>query len=376
MDYMSWIRALIGLFYRTVAKPVLFLFDAEAVHDATVAFGAWAGNISVVPALLRYRSSALNQALDGIAFENPVGLAAGFDYNGQLAHVLGNVGFGFHTVGTVTALQYRGNAKPRLGRLPRSKALFVNKGFKSAGARAVRDHLDSLDLSREVIGISVGASNVPDVDGPDRAIADYCETFKTFRDADYVKYFELNISCPNTRMGDPFLGREAFLDLVRAVADTGVRQPIWVKMPSELSWDATRELMDVALGQGMHTFIFSNLAKNRRNAAFDPEELARFRSCKGNFSGKPVQKLSDDLISRSHAEYQGEAVLIGCGGIFCAQDAYEKIRRGAHLVQLITGMIFQGPQLIAQINEELVALARADGFARVSDARGTKMTYS
>ncbi len=373
---MSVVRAVIGFFYRTVVKPVLFLFDAEAVHDVTVALGARTGNVFVVPAVLRYENAALNKTADGIAFENPLGLAAGFDYDGQLAQVLGNVGFGFHTVGTVTALPYKGNNKPRLGRLPKSRALFVNKGFKSAGAHAVRARLDAMDLSREIVGISVGSSNVAKVDTVEKAIADYCETFGIFSDAAYANYFELNISCPNTKLGDPFLEPETFSRLARAVKGVGIKRPIWVKMPSELSWEKTQALMDRALETGMGTFIFSNLAKNRANAAFDADELARFGNLKGNFSGKPVQGLADDLLSRAYAKYGDAITLVGCGGVFSAADAYEKIKRGADLVQLITGMIFQGPQMIAQIGEGLVALARADGFASVRDARGHHMTHS
>ena len=376
MDRMMVVRALIGFLYRTVAKPILFLFDAEVVHDAAVAFGAHTGNFFVVPALLRYEHAALRQTIDGIAFENPVGLAAGFDYNGRLAHVMGNVGFGFHTVGTVTALPYKGNDKPRLGRLPRSKALFVNKGFKSSGASAVHDYLASLDLSREIVGVSVGASNIKEIDTVDKAIADYCKTFDQFRDADSVSYFELNISCPNTRLEDPFLDPAAFMKLARAVSDMRMRQPIWIKMPSELSWEKTRAIMDIALKHGMRTFIFSNLVKDRNNASLDRRELERFRGFKGNFSGKPVERPANDLLTNAYACYGDEVVLVGCGGIFSARDAYEKIKRGAHLVQLITGMIYQGPQLAAEINEGLVFLAHADGFESVSTARGSAVTHS
>ncbi len=371
IEPMQLVRWIFGIVYRVCVKPILFLFDAEAVHDATVAMGARIGTAAIVPALLRFRHPMLAQTIDGIAFENPVGLAAGFDYDGLLAGVLGNVGFGFHTVGTVTALPYEGNARPRLTRLPRSRSILVNKGFKSSGAHAVRARLDAMNLARETIGISVGSSNVPDIDTPEKAIADYQETFLLFKDRAYVKYFELNISCPNTRLAQPFANPDRFRELAQAVAGLGVRQPIWVKMPSEHGWDDTRKLMESALEYQIHTFIFSNLAHTREGAGLNPQEYARIASLGGGLSGKPAQRYSDDAIARAFRAYGDKVVLVGCGGIFSARDAYRKIRAGARLVQLITGMIYQGPQLIGQINEQLVALARRDGYASLAGAVGS-----
>lgn len=368
---MHVIRSVFGFFYRVFLKPILFVFDAEAVHDATVAFGAHAGTWFFVPAVFRYIHKELPQTIDGISFENPVGLAAGFDYNGKLAGVLGNVGFGFHTVGSVTALPCKGNDTPRLGRLPRSRSLLVNKGFKSDGARAVRARLDVMDLWNRTIGVSVGASNIPEINTIEKAIEDYYQTFAVFKDRPYVKYFELNISCPNTKFHEPFLNKENFSRLAERVQNLSLRQPVWLKMPSELSWDRTKEIMDRALAYGIHTFIFSNLVKNRTNPAFNQKEIVRFARSKGNFSGAPVKDLSNALLARAHAEYGNHVMLVGCGGIFSARDAYEKIRLGAHLVQLITGMIYQGPQLIADTNRGLVALVHQDGYASVADATGT-----
>ena len=144
-----------------------------------------------------YKSDGLKRSFLDVDFENPVGLAAGFDYDGHLAKTMKHLGFGFNTIGTVTAKPYGGNQKPRLLRLVKSRAILVNKGFKSEGATKVAKRLDAKNLQGHTVGISVGSSNIPEVNTIDKAINDYVFTFNVFKNKPYVKYFELNISCQN-----------------------------------------------------------------------------------------------------------------------------------------------------------------------------------
>ena len=309
---------------------------------------------------------------------NPVGLSAGFDYDGHMAEIMDSVGFGFNTVGTVTAKYYEGNKKPRLGRLSKSKALFVNKGFKSGGCARVAERLDAKDLADKTVGISIGSSNLPEIDSIQKAVADYTTTFEVFmaRPArlaleanarKYVKYFELNISCPNTLLPEPFTYRNNLELLLKELGRLKITQPIYIKMPNEIDENRVFELIDCSLDNGINGFIFSNLVKDRTNKYLDRGELEKLAGLKGNFSGRPTNENSNRLIKAVRARYGKSVVIIGCGGIFDVVGAYEKLKLGANLVQLISGMIFEGPQLIGEINRDLVELMKKDGLSNISE---------
>lgn len=312
--------------YQNLFKPIAFSLDVEFVHNRIINLGEFLENYPKLVSILAYRDKKLNKKLAGINFENPIGLAAGFDYDGHLAQVLKHVGFGFNTVGTVTAKPHPGNKPPRLGRLPESKALWVNKGFKSEGAEAIAKRLDSKNLIDHVVGISVGSINA-DID-------DFLFSLNIFKNKTYASYLEINISCPNFELGEKFQNPNNFRDLIKSINLLHLKQPIFIKMPNGKEHD---DLVKQALNLGISGFIFSNLLK-------DP---------KGNISGKPTFAPSNKLISHTRQKFGKDFVIIGCGGVFNAKDALEKIAAGADLIQLITGMIFEGPQLIGEICKDL-----------------------
>lgn len=343
-----------AILYQYFLKPILFCFDPEWVHNLFTRVGeSLESQPKLVSSLFAYKSPTLHKTVLGVDFSNPIGLAAGFDYDGHMAQVMSSVGFGFNTVGTVTACAYSGNPGPRLARLPKSRSLLVNKGFKSEGARAVRARLDRKNLSRSTVGISVGSSNIPKIDTINKAIDDYLTTLRLFRSRPYVKYFELNISCPNIRLKDTFTSSASFTKLCSAVANLKLTQPIFVKMPNEISPKDSDQLVAIALKHNIHGFIFSNLVKDRSNPAFNQAELTRVSHMAGNFSGRPAYNNSNMLIAHTRQQFGNQVAIIGCGGVFNARDAQAKLDAGADLVQLITGVIFQGPQLIGQINKTL-----------------------
>ena len=316
------------------------MLDAEFIHDQMTYFGELLENFpGIIEWFFAFRDRRLNKTVAGIQFENPIGLSAGFDYDGHMAKVMKSVGFGFNTVGTVIYSAYDGNEKPRLVRLPKSKSLFVNKGFKSEGAKAVARRLDKKNLKNQVLRISIG-----DREGN---IDNITKTFQVFKEKNYVKYFELNISCPNIP------GQINFDKLVKAVGKLKITQPIFVKMPNEISFKDSDKLVTIAIKSGISGFIFSNLVKDRNNPALDKTEITKFKDLKGNFSGKPTFKNSNKLIKHTRQKFGKKIVIIGTGGIFNANDAKEKFKAGADLVQLITGMIYEGPQLIGEICREL-----------------------
>ena len=208
-----------SFFYQKIAKPILFLFDPEFDHNLMTKIGELFENQAwLIGSLFRYKNQSLSKTVLGVKFDNPVGLAAGFDYDGHLAKVMRYIGFGFNTVGTVTARAYQGNEGKRLGRLPKSRSLLVNKGFKSEGADAVKSRLDRKNLTDHTVGLSIGSSNLPSVDTVNKAIKDYLYTFRLFSKSKYIKYFELNISCPNIKFKGAFYDPQNFDKLCRAVS--------------------------------------------------------------------------------------------------------------------------------------------------------------
>jgi len=343
--------------YGHVLRPYLFTIDSEVVHDKMSKQGESMENIDwLLETLYSYKNKKLRKSILGIDFENPVGLAAGFDYNGHLAKAMKHIGFGFNTVGTVTAKPYEGNKPPRLGRLVKSQSILVNKGFKSEGAVKVVKRLDAKNLNGHIIGISVGSSNIPSVNTIEKAIKDYLFTFNVFKTKPYVKYFELNISCPNTAIKEPFSDTQNFEKLVNAITKLNLKQPIFVKMPSEITLQDAEKLVAVGLKYSIRGYIFSNLVKDRSNKFLVKSEIEEVANLKGNFSGKPCFENSNKLLKHIRSKFGNKVVLVGLGGIFTPQDAIEKFKCGADLVQLITGMIFEGPQIAGHINSILAKL--------------------
>lgn len=365
------------LSYRHILKPILFMIDAELIHNIFVWMGEQFGRLSITrqltSRLFKYSNTTLRQEVLGIDFPNPIGLAAGFDYNAKLINIIPSVGFGFHTVGTITNEAYKGNPAPRLGRLEKSKSLLVNKGFKSKGMDV---GINNIQGSKKTFpfGMSIGSTNRSYL-GFDDQIQDVVSGFKKALDANLVDYYELNISCPNlvniAEDTETFSKPSGFSKLLQALSNLNYKKPVFVKMHLETSEEEAGKLMEIAREYDfIKGFIFSNLCKDRSNPNFDQTEISK--AGEGNFSGKPTFDGSNKLISYAFKNYGDRFTIIGCGGVSSAEDAYEKIKLGASLVQLITGMIFEGPQLIGEINRGLVELMKKDGFRSIKEVIGTK----
>jgi dihydroorotate dehydrogenase len=338
-------------------KPLFFRFDPEQVHNLMVSTGE---KITQFPLLLKGMKSSwsvshpkLHKKLDGILFPNPIGLSAGFDYNGKLTQVLPAVGFGFHTIGTVTLHAYAGNPKPRLLRLPRSKSLVVNKGLKNDGARTIIHRLENLKF-RIPVGISIASTNMAFLSEREQ-MNDILECFQLFeRSKVRHAYYELNISCPNTYGGEPFTTPSKLESLMSRMDTLKLKRPLYIKMPIDQSEKETGQLLKVLAKHKVHGVIIGNLTKDKTNPAVDKNDRVLWRKSKGNLSGKPTWERSNLLISYTRKHFKDRFTIIGTGGVFNGPDAQEKLALGADLVQLITGMIFQGPQVIGQINHHLL----------------------
>jgi dihydroorotate dehydrogenase subfamily 2 len=359
--------------YQYFIKNIFFLLPPEFVHNAMVGYGSFLGRLPfpkiILKFLLAVKNPRLEQKLAGIQFNNPVGLAAGFDYNADLTQILGSVGFGFQSVGTITNFPYEGNPKPMLGRLPKSQSLMVNKGFKNLGARKIIEKLQDLDFEIPV-GISIGRTNIRTKTTQKQSVQDVVRTFILFEESGIKNaYYELNISCPNLYGNISFYPPKNLEELLEAVEKVSIKKPIFVKMPIEKNDEDTLEMLKVVSKfKFISGVIIGNLQKNRKDPSLDPEEVKQFHV--GNFSGKPCEQRSNELIKLTYDHFGKRFIIIGCGGAFSAQDAYRKIKLGASLIQLITGMIYKGPTLISRINLELVELLHKDGYKHISEAVG------
>lgn len=360
--------------YQILLKPLYFIQEPESVHDTKVRQGILISKILPAKAFTKrvfgYRSPKLHQEYFGIDFRSPLGLSAGFDYNADLTHILGSLGFGFESVGTMTYSPYEGNPKPRLGRLPKSKSLLVNKGYKNLGlSHLLKTNLKELPKNFP-IGLSIGATNSPETCTAETQIADIVKSFEMVQDREDFAYLELNISCPNVAGSGSLDEPDSLNSLLSKIRELDLKRPLFVKFPAEKPWEQSRELIKILIKHKVDAVIVSNLVKNRDNPAFDSEEIAAAGT--GNFSGKPVEKFSNELIKNIYREFKGQILIVGLGGIFTAEDAYKKIKLGANLVQLITGMIYGGPATIWEINQGLTRLVAKDGYKNINEAIGSE----
>lgn len=353
--------------YRYLVRPVLFRLDPERVHDKTIRLATLVGKCQVLSRLLQafcgYQSPLLHQKILGISFANPIGLAGGFDKNGELTRFLPAIGFGFAEVGSITAKPCVGNKRPRLWRLSKSKSLVVYYGLKNDGVKIIARRLIA-EQNTIPLGTNIAKTNSAMTCGMRAGAEDYLASFRALNNVG--DYFTINISCPNAYGGLPFTEPKSLEYLLSKLDKAETDKPIFIKLPPDLDDNQLDKIIRVAVRHRVHGFICSNLTKNRQNRSIRDAGVP----AQGGLSGKVVEELADELIAKVYRQTKGRYVIIGCGGVFTAADAYKKIRLGASLVQLITGMIYMGPQAIGQINHGLTKLLMRDGFASISEAIG------
>ncbi len=366
--------------YRHLLKPLFFLMDPEKIHDRMVRTGRLLGGFApgrwLIKAMFYSSSPMLSQKVAGLRFDSPVGLAAGFDKNAELSAVLPFLSFGFAEYGSVTGEPCEGNAKPRLWRLKRSQGLLVYYGLKNDGAEVLAKRMGRefprqrrWKLARHFVnGVSVAKTNCAETVDCTKGVMDYAKAYREVRP--YADYITVNISCPNAFGGQPFTDRKS-LDLLLKELDQLYQEgrPVFIKMSPDLQVSEIDDILEVCSKHRVDGYVCSNLTKKRENHKIVEKDFPEV----GGISGKVVQHLADDLIRHVYLKTGGKKAIIGVGGIFSAEDAYEKIKNGASLVQLITGMIFQGPSLISEINLGLERLLKKDGYKHVSEAVGVNL---
>ncbi len=339
------------MFYTRILKPIFFKFDPEFMHDFMVfwgeVFGAFAPARWLISLVWGYSGKDISKVVDGVRYERPVLLSAGFDTDGRLSRILPSISFGGEEVGSVTARPCEGNAKPRLTRLIRNNSLVVWKGLRNEGARKIAEQLLHKKTPKDfVVGISVAQTNDEKVRDAESGLEDYYQTFKIMNERGVGDYYTINISCPNTFGGETFAKPDLLTRLLTKLSTVPCTKPRYIKMPINLEWNAFNELLKIIDQFGYEGVVIGNLNKKYSDLDF-PEDAPK--EWRGGLSGKPCFELSNELIRKTRTEYGARFTIIGVGGIFSPEDALAKFRAGADLVQLITGMIFEGPGFIKRI---------------------------
>lgn len=375
MSMIIGIRNLIlEIIYKLVLKPLAFLMRPEKAHDVFKAIGIVLSSnpitLFLVKLMFGYRHKALKTTVDGVSYESPVGLSAGFDKDGELTKIYPRMGFGLAELGSFTGEVCPGNAGAgnRLFRLKKSKSILVWYGLNNQGAEKIAKRLKNVDFGKLRVGISAAKSNLTPCFVLKQSVADYIKTMREFKDIG--DYYTLNISCPNTQDGEPFVVKENLDALLTAAKENRKEgKPIYLKLAADLSVDEINITVDCCMKHGIEGVVLTNLAKPEFNDEYIKEELT-FN--KGGLSGMPLQRIATDMVRHVYRRSRGKLTIIGVGGIFNAQDAYEKITSGASLLHMISTMIFDGPQNISEINRGLVKLLKKDGFNSIAEAVGTR----
>jgi dihydroorotate dehydrogenase len=336
-----------------LAAPALFALDPETAHRLTIAA------LGIAPARAPAATGALATSVAGIDFPNPIGLAAGFDKNAQVPDAVLGLGFGFVEVGSITPRSQPGNPRPRLFRLEEDRAVINRMGFNNAGADAALERLAARPR-RGVVGVNVGANK----DSTDR-IGDYLKGIATF--APVADYLTVNISSPNTPGLRDLQAEGELAALLSAIAGDrrATDPPVFIKVAPDLADGDHERIVRAAIDNGVAGLIVANTTVSR------PHLASRYRHETGGLSGAPLHDLALGQLRRFRAIAGTGLPLIGVGGIASAEQAWDRIRAGASLVQLYSALVYEGPGLARRIVRGLESLMQREGIASIAEAVGS-----
>ncbi|MFC6863094.1 quinone-dependent dihydroorotate dehydrogenase [Halomicroarcula sp. GCM10025817] len=345
-----------------IARPLLFRLPAETANDAVHRLLETVEGTPVATAMARrYTVSDDRLAVDafGQSFDNPVGVAAGFDKNATIPTVLSSLGFGFAEVGGVTAEPQSGNARPRMFRLREDEAIINRMGLNNDGADVVGQRLADTDAPFPV-GVNVAKSEHV---GTDEAPEDYRYTYE--RVAEGGDFFVVNVSCPNSQGFEELQNRDAMAAIFTELQDAGA-SPLLVKLSPDLPDPAVEDAIALVTELDLDGVVATNTTMDRPTSLRSPNRVEQ-----GGLSGKPIEGQATSMV-RFVAE-RVDVPVVGVGGVSTAEGAYRKIRAGASLVQLYTGLVYRGPSIARDINEGLLELLEDDGFDSIEDAIGADL---
>ena len=342
-------------------RSLIFKLDPETAHSLAIK----SLKFNFVPNMLDENKDdpLFKTELFGKDIENPIGMAAGFDKNAEVYNSLFKLGFGFVEVGTITPLKQYGNPKPRVFRLVEDEALINRLGFNNLGAENI---ISKIKRNKKIgtLGVNIG----PNKDSENR-IKDYLKCLKTFhQEADYIT---INISSPNTTDLRKFHNQKKLDDLLKSIEkekeNLSSKVPIVVKVSPDISANEIDELSQVILSNDVKGIIVSNTSDATRESLINIQKHQ-----KGGLSGKPITTKSTKLINRFYKLLKGRVKIIGVGGVDSGASAYEKFKAGADYVQLYTGMVYRGPNIVSMIKKELAELLLKDGVKNFSEIIGKK----
>ena len=358
------------MFYRNFVRPWLFRLEPEAAHERALKLADKLGDhrlfCEALETLFAIEDRRLCQTVFGLEFQNPVGLGAGYDKNAVGVKVWPSLGFSFVEIGTVTSRPQPGNESPRLFRQTKDNALLNRMGFNNEGADAISTRVP-LRPHRCPIGVNVGKDRDVELS---QAAKSYCATMEKFRSR--ADFFVLNVSSPNTPGLRKLQEKEALDELLAAVgrlcesANPGAASqkrstvPLLLKIAPDLTIDEVDDVLELSLKHGIAGIVATNTTVEHPAPA------------QGGLSGAPLRVRATRCIRHIWRQTRGRLPIIGVGGIFTAEDAYEKIRAGASLVEVWTGFVYEGPSMVRNINRGLLHLLTRDGFHNVAEAVGTE----
>lgn len=338
--------------YKTIIKPILFQFSPEKAHHITMGLFRFALSMPFAKAITKkmfaVEAVTLERKIMGLTFKNPVGLAAGFDKDGKYYHSMAHLGFGFIEIGTVTPKPQDGNPKPRLFRLPADEALINRMGFNNEGAMILAQRLATQGKPQQcILGINIGKNKTTP---NEEAVNDYIYCFETL--FEYADYFVVNVSSPNTPDLRALQDKAPLLELLSTLQSLNQQKPspkpILLKIAPDLNNNQLFDIVEIVKTTQITGVIATNTTIARtglHTAANIVESIGA-----GGLSGKPVKTKSTAIIKFLRQHLPADSVIMGVGGIQTGADAKEKLEAGADLVQIYSGMVYEGPSMVKDIN--------------------------
>ena len=341
--------------YKTIVKPLFFLFQPETIHHIVFRiikfFSAIPGVSSLIRSVYVIDDKRLEISLFGLTFPNPVGLAAGFDKDAKLFDELGNYGFGFIEIGTLTPKAQPGNEQPRMFRLPEDEALINRMGFNNGGVDAAVERLKERK-TKVIIGGNIGKNKIT---LNEEAQSDYEKCFEAL--FDHVDYFAVNVSSPNTPNLRALQDKEPLSKLLTRIKELNSQKrnpkPILLKIAPDLTNEQLDDIIDIVKETKIDGVIATNTTISREGLTTEDSRLKTIGA--GGLSGKPLAKRSTEVVRYLSMRSNKAFPIIAVGGIHTAEDAIEKLDAGASLVQIYTGFIYEGPGIAKRINKRLLA---------------------
>ena len=357
-----------GWIYRNCLQPLLFLQESEAAHNRVIGGLSLAGRLPLVPMLTDavYGAPDLPVTVGGLRFPNPIGLAAGMDKHAAAVPMWERLGFGFAELGGVTQHAQLGNDAPRMFRAVEDRALVNRMGFNNPGAEAVAAALKQWRAREQwpahPIGINLGKSKITPLED---AAADYAFSFRTLQGL--ADFFVVNVSSPNTPNLRQLQDKSALDEILQTLREVNATVPLFIKIAPDLTWEAIDDVLELATTHSLAGIVATNTTIERPDT--NDTTCQKIYAETGGLSGAPLRDRSTEVIAHIFKHTEGKLPIIGVGGIFTAADAWEKIAAGASLVQVYTGLVYEGPSISGEIVRGLKTRMEKEGVRSLNELR-------